>query len=246
MPTSPTPDTNDAPATTPPSPQRTPLPPPSSGPSDHAWKSPRAWLLLLLVMAAGLAIDLVSKTVAFERVAGTPIILERDALLADVNFSPIPWEHISNPGVQVLPGKLLELKLVLNPGAVFGIGPDKRYFFIVFTLLALTGGLVVFGRMTAIRHWLAHVAIGLILAGGLGNLYDRLFVGRVRDFLHMFPDRHLPFGWNWPGGNTEIFPWIFNIADVMLLLGVVLLMWHINRVEQEHERLKKAAEAGTV
>ncbi|MEM7229443.1 MAG: signal peptidase II [Planctomycetota bacterium] len=211
-------------------------------PLDHAWRSPRAWLMLLAVLALGLTIDLWSKTWAFENVADEPVILERDQLLNNVQYTPIPYEHAIGPGVRVIPG-LLEFKLVLNPGAVFGIGPDKRYFFIVFTFIALAGGLFVFGRMTAVRHHKAHAAIGLILAGGLGNLYDRLFVGRVRDFLHMLPDRHLPFGWNWPGGNQEIFPWIFNIADVMLLAGVGVLMLHINAVERAHAAAKEAAKA---
>jgi len=209
----------------------------------NAWRSPTAWTWLLLVMALGLLVDLGSKRLAFEYVAGEPVELVREDLLSDVAYSPIPLEHVYDRGVTVLPWRLLELKLVLNPGAVFGIGPDKRYFFIGFTLLALVGGTIVFGRMTGPRQHLAHLAIGLILAGGLGNLYDRLVIGRVRDFLHMLPGYHLPFGWSWPGGNSEVFPWIFNIADVMLLTGVGLLMLHINRVEKLHQRRLKAAEA---
>ncbi|MCA9295504.1 MAG: signal peptidase II [Phycisphaerales bacterium] len=211
-------------------------------PTDHAWRSPRAWLLLLIVMCLGLIADLGSKRWAFENVADTPVVLNRDLLLADTDYSPIPWQHVHGPGTSVLPFDLLEFKLVLNRGAVFGIGPDKRYFFIAFTIIALAGGLLVFGRMTAVRHRFAHIAIGMILAGGIGNLYDRLFVGRVRDFLHMLPNRRLPFGWNWPGGNTEIFPWIFNVADVMLLAGVLLLMLHINAVEKEHHKARLAQE----
>jgi len=162
-------------------------------------------------------------------VAGDRVELNRERLLAEPSFNPIPWGH---EGRDILPWDLLELRLVLNPGAVFGIGPDKRVFFIAFTLLALGGGLFVFGRYTTVRHRLAHFAIGMILAGGLGNLYDRLAIGRVRDFLHMLPGWHLPFGWAWPGNNPEVFPWVFNVADVMLLLGMLLLMIHINRTEE--------------
>ena len=38
--------------------------------------------------------------------------------------------------------------------------------------------------------------------------------GAVRDFLYMFPRRNLPFNLHWPGGSAEIFPWVFNVADM--------------------------------
>jgi signal peptidase II len=71
----------------------------------------------------------------------------------------------------------------------------------------------------------SHIAIGLILAGGLGNLYDRMVFGAVRDFLHMLPGWELPNGWMWPGNTTsEVFPWVFNVADVLLLAGMALFV----------------------
>ena len=182
-----------------------------------------AWLVLCCVVAAGLSADLVTKHLAFEHVAPTPVVLERDALLASSYFDPIPQHN----GVEALPWSLLDFHLVLNQGAVFGIGPNQRAFFIIFTFIALLIGLFVFGWLTSDQNTLAHVAIGLILAGGLGNLYDRILIGRVRDFLHMFPDVDLPFGWSWPGNSSgEVFPWIFNIADVLLLSGMGLLLIH--------------------
>ena len=95
---------------------------------------------------------------------------------------------------------------------------------------------------------MAHIAVGLILAGGLGNLFDRIVIGVVRDFLHMLPGWPLPFKWKYPatlGGGTEIFPWVFNVADVMLLTGMALLMLHINRVEHRRKVVESAAESKT-
>ncbi|MFM7806791.1 MAG: signal peptidase II [Planctomycetota bacterium] len=77
----------------------------------------------------------------------------------------------------------------------------------------------------------AHVGIALVLAGGLGNLHDRLAFGAVRDFLHMTPRWHLPFGFRWPGGSDELFPWVFNVADVLLLAGMAVLLLTANRPE---------------
>jgi len=177
--------------------------------------------VLFGVLVAALALDLGSKRWAFETVAPRPIELDRAELTADPTHDPIGW----HPTRTVLPGELMDFKLVLNPGAVFGVGANHRWFFVVFTITALSVAILVFGRATGPRDHFAHLALGLVLAGGLGNLYDRLAFGRVRDFLHLLPGRHLPSGWTWPGTeNPELLPWVFNIADLELLLGMLLLL----------------------
>lgn len=171
-------------------------------------------------MIVGFALDLSSKRMAFDNVANQQVILEREQLISNPNWSPIP----PHEAVVVIPNNLLNFRLVLNDGAVFGIASQQRMFFIIFTFLALGFAGWIFAQHTSSKNTMAHIAIGLVLGGGLGNLYDRIFVGRVRDFMHMFPDRHLPFGWSWPGSNSELFPWIFNTGDVLLLTGMGLLM----------------------
>ena len=211
---------------------------PASRPnSPRAFHSPLSWVLLLSVLAIGLATDLSTKSWTFATVADDPVFLVRDTLLADPFFNPVP-RHESKP---VLPWDLLHFQLVINRGAVFGIGADKRIFFIVFTIGALAAALLVFARWTGRGALLAHVAIGLILAGGLGNLYDRLCFSVVRDFMHMLPGWKLPWGWHWPGCSTEIFPWVFNVADVMLPFGMGMLMLHINRAEKRRKLANAAA-----
>jgi signal peptidase II len=203
----------------------------------RALRAPLAWLVLAAVLAAGLTLDLFTKHWTFRHVAPWPVVLNREVLLADPH-----WRVPPHPPRHIIPGDLLDFRLVINRGAVFGIGPNHRVFFIFFTLLALVAGVFVFARYTTDRTHLAHVAIALILAGGLGNLYDRIAFAVVRDFMHMLPGWTLPFGWHYPrvlGGGNEVFPWVFNAADVMLLVGMALLMLHINR----HEKQKRAAEA---
>lgn len=185
-----------------------------------AWKSPRAWIVLCIVTIIGFSADLATKSWAFKHVTGQPVLLEREQLLSNPHWTPIPLHH----GQEAIPGNLLDFRLILNDGAVFGIGSQQRVFFIIFTFIALGVAIWIFSRQTTKNNTIAHIAIGLVLGGGLGNLYDRIFIGRVRDFMHMLPDRHLPFGWSWPGSNSELFPWIFNTGDVLLLTGMGLLM----------------------
>lgn len=208
----------------------------SSGRALHA---PRAWAVLLIVLAAGLALDLWTKHWSFENVADWPVRFDRAEMVAHptLNFVP-PHDPM------VIVPRVLNFQLVQNRGAVFGIGADQRLFFIVFTLAALAAGLWIFAKRTGARAHLAHIGLGLILAGGLGNLHDRIAYAAVRDFIHAFPGWDMPFGWSWPGGSTELFPWVFNIADAMLLIGVVVLMWHINRADRKQRQAPAEAAEG--
>jgi signal peptidase II len=91
---------------------------------------------------------------------------------------------------------------------VFGIGQGKVSFFLAFSVLAM--GLITWVFVTSRRNQIyLQIALGLILAGALGNMYDRAVFGAVRDFL-MF--------------TVKWYPWIFNIADVLLCVGVPLLV----------------------
>ena len=198
----------------------------------RTWSCLVCWVILLAIITVGLLLDLASKSWAFETVAGQPVAVSRHALLDNPGFNPIP----PHEGVVVIPGRMLNFHLVLNSGAVFGIGSEQRGFFICFTLIAVGVAIYIFGWQTDRRSTLAHVGIGLVLAGALGNLWDRLLIGRVRDFLHLFPGRELPFGWNWPGGGSEIFPWVFNVADALLLTGMAILLIHLHLSDRRLRR----------
>jgi signal peptidase II len=106
-------------------------------------------------------------------------------------------------------GEVLRLVLVYNPGAAFGAGASITP---VITVIAIVATCVVLWQMTKVRHLGWAVALGLLLAGVLGNLTDRLlrdpgpFRGHVVDFLA------LP---NWP---------VFNVADMCINVAGVLLV----------------------
>ena len=202
-----------------------------------AWKVPLPWTILVGTFAAGLALDLWSKRWAFETIAGYPVELERERILNDASFL-VPH----HARVVALPADLLDFRLVLNHGAVFGIGQQRRELFIVFTVLATAAALALFAFGTRARNRVTHFAIGLILAGGIGNLYDRIGFGAVRDFLHMLPNWELPYGWRWPGNsNGDVFPWVFNVADVLLLGGMTLFILASFAEDRRAKRLQAAA-----
>lgn len=204
-----------------------------------AWKCPRAWILLVTVAAIGLASDLLSKWLAFERLGPVPVAITREQVLATRDLgSLVP----SGSRREVVPG-LLDLTLVLNPGAVFGMGAGKRIYFIVFTMIAVGFATWMFATWTEAKDRLSHVAIGLILAGGLGNLYDRLVYACVRDFLHPLPDAVLPFGWSWPWGGREVWPYVSNVADLWLLVGIGILMVELLRKPAPSGRTSRATVA---
>jgi lipoprotein signal peptidase len=78
------------------------------------------------------------------------------------------------------------------------------------------------------------------MGGGLGNLYDRLALGCVRDFLHPLPGLKFPGGWKPLGGDGQIWPYVSNIADLLLLIGIAMLLLFLWRRDAQ---AKQAAEA---
>ncbi|MFT3684610.1 MAG: signal peptidase II [Phycisphaerales bacterium] len=214
---------------------------------ERAGRSTRAWVVLLAVIAFGLVTDLGSKWLAFEKIAGSPVVVERERVLqiaADEGPKAIGRVLPAHEPVVVVP-HVLELSLVLNPGAVFGIGPGKRWFFVAFTVGAMIAGVALFAKGTRAKQPAAHIAIGLLISGGLGNLYDRLTFGCVRDFLHPLPDVPWPFGISTPWSGRMIWPYVSNIADLWLIVGIVMLVAILWRADKAREAARLKATAGT-
>ena len=199
-----------------------------------AWRSAWAWAFLLGTLALTLGVDLLSKEFAFRYVAGAEVVVDRQRVL-DIsrNEDPRAISQLIIPAhkPRVVVPELLHFTLVINPGAVFGIGPGHRMFFMAFTLVALAFGVFMFANWTSPRDFGAHFAIGLLIGGGLGNLYDRLFKACVRDFIHPLP------GWKWPNGwklfgDPAIWPYVSNLADLFLLIGILMLLAHLWRKDR--------------
>jgi len=102
----------------------------------------------------------------------------------------------------------------VNHGALFGfLGEQVGLANALFAIISLAAAAAIVwwsSRPSARRDLGLSAALGLILAGTLGNLYDRLVFGGVRDFLHAHYYTH-----EWP---------VFNLADCCLVSGAFLLL----------------------
>ncbi|HEY3285880.1 MAG TPA: signal peptidase II [Gemmatimonadaceae bacterium] len=112
-----------------------------------------------------------------------------------------------------LMGESVRLTLVYNPGAAFGLhlGAQSRWIFVGLTLVAL-GVLARLYLDTPLAHRARLLALALVTGGALGNLLDRLKSARgVVDFIDVGVG-----AWRWP---------TFNVADIAVTSGAVLLGW---------------------
>lgn len=107
----------------------------------------------------------------------------------------------------------LNLVLWHNSGAAFsflaGAGGWQRWFFVAVTL-AVSGVLLVMLRRSGGNRLLA-AALALVLGGAAGNLWDRVTLGLVVDFIQLHAA-----GYYWPA---------FNVADSAITVGVALILW---------------------
>jgi signal peptidase II len=183
-------------------------------------RSPAALARFLVPAVIGLTIDLWTKYLAARHLAPT-----RDT----IEFIP-GWLHWT---------------YTENRGAVFGSGQGLRWLFVAVSVLAI--GFLVYLFTTSGRQRVYQVLLGILLAGVLGNLYDRVAYGYVRDMIHALP------GWKWPGWmvrtlpdgsfwqwkHHDVFPWIFNVADTLLCVGVFLMIVY-SVVHRPHDGAKDA------
>jgi signal peptidase II len=169
---------------------------------------------------------------SFEHVAGVPVILERGG-------TNMAYQIPDHAPMRVVPS-VLSLRLTINNGAIFGIGHGAQKFFIGVSILATAFICYLFWRSPR-QAYAIQICYALILAGALGNMYDRVVYNGVRDMFWLFPGVHLPFGWRWPGqhGSTDLYPWLFNIADVALIVGVMTLILLVHLADRRQQKSAK-------
>ncbi len=122
--------------------------------------------------------------------------------------------------VPVLP--FFNLTLLHNTGAAFSFlaeqGGWQRWFFAVLAIGVSVMLIAWLQRLPRSDRWLA-IALALVLGGALGNLYDRLVLGYVVDFIHLYyGSYHFP---------------AFNIADSAITVGAVMIALDMFRTPSE-------------
>lgn len=109
--------------------------------------------------------------------------------------------------IGIIPGAL-ELTYVENRGMAFGLFQNRRWVFLVITVVVLAVVLYLYLRMsTARRYLLMRVSLLLLAAGAVGNFIDRLIQSYVIDFIYF---------------SLIDFP-VFNVADIYVTVSGFLI-----------------------
>lgn len=103
----------------------------------------------------------------------------------------------------------LSITYVQNPGAAWGLMSDNRWILIILPLL-LAAGICFFIYKNPEIHWIEKIALTMIATGGLGNLIDRVYLGKVVDMI-----------------SFSFFSPVFNVADIAVTTGCGIIILFI-------------------
>ena len=134
-------------------------------------------------------------------IGGTIIIIDQTTkILVRRNLSIGEWW---SPWVWLEPyARIVNWK---NTGAAFGILPNFGDFITILAIVVAIAIVYYFPRVPR-EDWTLRLAMGLEFGGAVGNLFDRLTIGWVTDFISI---------WRFP---------VFNVADLCITLGVIVLL----------------------
>jgi signal peptidase II len=123
----------------------------------------------------------------------TKVLVRRNLALGEW-WSPTEWLE---PYLRIVNWK--------NTGAAFGILPSLGDFIAILAVVVAVAIVYYFPRVPR-DDWTLRLAMGLEFGGAIGNLFDRLTIGWVTDFVSI---------WRFP---------VFNVADLCITLGVIVLL----------------------
>ncbi|WP_457643054.1 signal peptidase II [Persephonella sp.] len=136
-------------------------------------------------------------------------------IFLDLFTKELAVRFLSETGkVSVIPG-FFDLTLVWNRGAAFGILAEAPEYIRKLVLIgassiaAVVTVVYAFVKRNSLSYW-EIVSLSLIAGGAVGNLYDRIFIGAVRDFFDFYIKNH-----HWPA---------FNVADSAISVGIFMFV----------------------
>ena len=195
--------------------------PASAGPTDS-----KKWALFSIVAVLSLLADQLTKIWAR---GSLPVVPMRAGGAACIVPDDIVSRACAGHPVPVIDG-FWEWRLSMNPGSAFGLFSSQTGARIG---LSVVGVAAVFGMLWMLRKARAdqrilHWALALVAGGAVGNLIDRIYFGVVTDFVLWKYQTH-----EWP---------VFNVADIVLVVGVGLMFIDIQKEGRREKALKAAVQ----
>ena len=139
-------------------------------------------------------------------------------ILDQISKSIIQSRLAEMQSITVIPD-VFNLTLVLNPGAAFSLFANQTTFFVMVTVLAVFLSIYFYYHAKP-NTWLLRLGIAMQCGGAIGNLIDRIRLGKVVDFF-----------------DFRVFA-VFNVADCFICIGVALICWELLRSRPENETAK--------
>ena len=126
----------------------------------------------------------------------------------DILTKVIASTNLINGSFELIPN-FFYFTYVENTGAAFGMFSGNTVFLVIFTLVFIVIFILfdVFNHSNNLFYRFGYV---LVFSGAIGNFIDRIWFKYVRDFI-----------------SIKIFPFVFNLADIFITVGVVLLAIYI-------------------
>jgi signal peptidase II len=161
-----------------------------------------------------------------------------------INLGGMPYGS-SKPFI----GEYVRLTFIENPGMAFGLDVGPKMFLTIFTIAAS-----VFIFFYIYKHRkddvLLRLSLSLILAGAVGNLIDRTFYGLIYDYAPLFHGKVVDFVqvefWDFTFLGRTYTTWpIFNVADVSVSLGFLIILLFHNRIFKHEPKPEDSGTPGT-
>ena len=168
---------------------------------------------------AHFALILSAVVIVFDQL--TKFLVLRNDTLAGPLCSPTNPRYCG----QIEISQIFDLTMVWNRGVSFGLFAGGMTSRIGLSILQVGVSIALIYWLASLKRRVAALGVGLIIGGALGNAYDRIVYGAVVDFLDF---------------SGLYFPWVFNIADSAINVGVICLLYDAFFVTPRLERDKAA------
>ncbi len=138
------------------------------------------------------------------------------------------WARNTLPGASIVVWKdVFSFRLIYNTGASFGIFQNKTLALTIFSIIGMLA-------IAAFYFWLPkekkmrpmRLTLAMILAGGIGNIIDRIMLGKVTDMISF---------------DLINFP-VFNVADIGVTCGAIVMciLWIFYYKDEDFNKWKKS------